>query len=172
MVGATRIRGLTFESRLAGVHADLSGPAPAGACGPDCGCTITAAPGPVPVRLSRTRPAPEPGLEAWRRAPVACTLGAAELGERTERWRTLVGRAERREPIPDGLRLVFSSGAGAGAGAGPGLAAEVAALAAAEQSCCAFFDFTLCLAPDALQLDVRAPEGAAEMLADLFGVTA
>ncbi|AUA16636.1 HTH-type transcriptional regulator ZntR [Streptomyces malaysiensis subsp. malaysiensis] len=157
-----------FSDRLAGVHADLSGPAPAGACGPDCGCTIAAAPGPVPVRLSRTRPAPEPGLEAWRRAPVACTLGGTELGERTERWRTLVGRAERREPIPDGLRLVFSSGAGTG----PGLAAEVAALAAAEQSCCAFFDFTLRLAPDALQLDVRAPEGAAEMLADLFGVTA
>ncbi|WP_458083701.1 hypothetical protein [Streptomyces malaysiensis] len=57
------------------------------------------------------------------------------------------------------------------AGAGPGLAAEVAALAAAEQSCCAFFDFTLRLAPDALQLDVRAPAGAAEMPADLFGVS-
>ncbi|WP_313905624.1 hypothetical protein [Streptomyces malaysiensis] len=50
---------------------------------------------------------------------MACTLGGAKLGERTERWRTLAGRAERREPIPDGLRLVFS-----GAGAGAGLAAS------------------------------------------------
>ncbi|KUO16216.1 heavy metal-responsive transcriptional regulator [Streptomyces dysideae] len=152
-----------FAARLAGVHADLCGPAPAGACGADCGCTTTAAPGPVPVQLSRTPPAPEPDLEAWRRAPVACTLGGAELGERTEQWQTLIGRAERRETIPDGLRLVFPAGAD--------LAAEVAALAAAEQSCCAFFDFTLRLAPDALQLDVRAPQSAAGMLADLFGVT-
>ncbi|MGW3512662.1 MerR family transcriptional regulator [Streptomyces sp. NPDC000994] len=37
-----------FSARLAAVHADLSGPAPAGACGPDCGCATTAAPGPVP----------------------------------------------------------------------------------------------------------------------------
>ncbi|WP_329258506.1 heavy metal-responsive transcriptional regulator [Streptomyces sp. NBC_01478] len=156
-----------FSGRLAGVHADLSGPAPEGACGPDCGCTTTtstAAPGPVPVLLSSTRPAPEEVPETWRQAAVACTLGGAELGERTEQWRTLAGRAERREDIPDGLRLVFPAGAD--------LAAEVAALAAAEQGCCAFFDFTLHLTPDALQLDVRAPESAAGMLADLFGATA
>ncbi|WP_406485988.1 heavy metal-responsive transcriptional regulator [Streptomyces phaeochromogenes] len=154
-----------FSDRLAGVHADLSGPAPVGACGPDCGCTITTtAPGPVPVVLSPTRTAPGQDAEAWRQAPVACTLGGAELGERTEQWRALVGKAERREDVPDGLRLVFPAGAG--------LAAEVAALAAAEQGCCAFFDFTLHLTPDALQLDVRAPESAAGMLADLFGATA
>lgn len=146
-----------FSSRLAGVHGGLAGPAPAGACGPDCGCTTTAAPGPVPVRLSRAHPVPDPDPESWRQAPVACTLGGTELGERTEQWRALIGRAERRETIPDGLRLVFPSGAG--------LAAEVAALAAAEQSCCTFFDFTLRLAPGALQLDVRAPEHAAGMLA-------
>ncbi|WP_405819506.1 heavy metal-responsive transcriptional regulator [Streptomyces sp. NBC_01390] len=157
-----------FSGRLAGVHADLSGPAPEGACGPDCGCTTTTtaapAPGPVPVLLSPTRPAPEREPEPWRQAPVACTLGGAELGERTEQWRTLIARAERREDIPDGLRLTFPSRAD--------LAAEVAALAAAEQGCCAFFDFTLHLTPDALQLDVHAPESAAGMLADLFGVTA
>ncbi|MCC9707225.1 hypothetical protein E4N62_19270 [Streptomyces sp. MNU76] len=62
------------------------------------------------------------------------------------------------------LRLVFPAGAE--------LAAQVAALAAAEQNCCAFFDFTLRLIPDALQLDVRAPQSTAGMPADLFGVTA
>ncbi|ATW50839.1 heavy metal-responsive transcriptional regulator [Streptomyces peucetius] len=154
-----------FSDRLAGVHADLSGPAPEGACGPDCGCTTTtAAPGPVSVQLSRTRPEPEQEPEAWRQAPVACTLGGAELGERTAQWAVLVGKAERREDIPDGLRLIFP--------AGGDLAGEVAALAAAEQGCCAFFDFTLHLTPTALQLDVRAPESAAGMLADLFGATA
>ncbi|MGP4012493.1 heavy metal-responsive transcriptional regulator [Streptomyces sp. 4N124] len=156
-----------FSDRLASVHADLSGPAPVGSCGPDCGCTTTTtttAPGPVQVALSPTRMAPEQDSEAWRQAPVACTLGGAELGERTEQWRTLVGKAERREDVPDGLRLVFPAGAG--------LAAEVAALAAAEQGCCAFFDFTLHLTSDALFLDVRAPERAAGMLADLFGAAA
>lgn len=154
-----------FSDRLTGVHADLSGPAPEGACGPDCGCTTTTeAPGPVPVLLSPTRPVPEQEPDAWRQAPVACTLSGAELGERTEQWRTLIARAERREDIPDGLRLIFPAGAD--------LAADVAALAAAEQGCCAFFDFTLHLTPNALQLDVRAPESAAGMLADLFGVTA
>ncbi|MGP4087587.1 heavy metal-responsive transcriptional regulator [Streptomyces sp. KR55] len=154
-----------FSARLAGVHADLSGPAPAGACGPDCGCTTTSAPAvaPVPVTLSPTRPS-GPDRETWRDAPVACTLGGAELGERTEQWRVLVEKARQREEIDDGLRLSFPPDAE--------LAGQLAALAAAEQGCCAFFDFTLRLTPDVLQLSVRAPESAAGMLADLFGGTA
>ncbi|GGV48247.1 MerR family transcriptional regulator [Kitasatospora herbaricolor] len=152
-----------FSAHLAGVHAELSGPAPAGACGPDCGCTIgsTPAAGPVPIELSPTRLAP--AAEPWRDVPVACTLGGAELGERTAQWQQLVGKADGREDIPDGVRLSFPAGAE--------LAGEVAALAAAEQGCCAFFDFTLHLTPTALQLEVRAPESAAGMLADLFGAS-
>jgi DNA-binding transcriptional MerR regulator len=153
-----------FSAHLAGVHADLSQPAPAGACGPDCGCTTTdpAPTGPVPISLSPTRPGP--ATEAWRNAPAACTLGGAELGERTEQWQQLVGKAESREEIPDGVRLSFPADAG--------LAGEVAALAAAEQGCCASFDFTLHPTSTALQLEVRAPESAAGMLADLFGAPA
>ena len=154
-----------FSARLAGVQADLSGPAPAGGCGPDCGCTTATAtaPGPVPVTLSRTRPEPDPDLEPWREVPVVCTLGGADLGERTAQWRQLINRADGREDIPDGVRLTFPTS--------PELIAEVAALAAAEQGCCAFFDFTLHLTPAALELSVRAPETAAAMLADLFGAT-
>ncbi|MGW4028603.1 heavy metal-responsive transcriptional regulator [Streptomyces sp. NPDC004838] len=151
-----------FCAHLAGVHAELSGPAPVGACGPDCGCTTNPAAGPVPVALSPTRL--EQATESWREVPVACTLGGAELGERTQQWRQLTGKAEGREKINDGVRLSFPAGAE--------LAGEVAALAAAEQGCCAFFDFRLHLTPTALQLEVRAPESAAEMLADLFGVPA
>lgn len=154
-----------FCAHLAGVHAELSAPAPAGACGPECGCTTTGTPaaaGPVPIELSPTRRTP--AAEAWREVPVACTLGGAELDERTEQWRALAGKAERREEIPDGLRLSFPAGAE--------LAGELAALAAAEQGCCAFFDFTLHLTPTGLQLEVRAPEAAAGMLADLFGAAA
>jgi DNA-binding transcriptional MerR regulator len=151
-----------FSARLAGVHADLSGPAPAGACGPDCGCTTApATAGPVPVTLSRTRPAADAG--SWRDAPVACTLGGAELDGRIEQWRQLVGEAEGREAISDGVRLRFPATAE--------LASQVAALAAAEQDCCPFLDFTLHLTPAALELTVRAPEAAASLLTDLLGAT-
>jgi DNA-binding transcriptional MerR regulator len=152
-----------FADHLAEVRAELSRPAPEGACGPDCGCATTTPgnPAPVTVEPSGDRPGQD---ETWRDVPVACTLGGAELGERTARWRELAGQAERHEEIPDGVRLVFPAGAA--------LAGEVAALAAAEQHCCAFFDFTLHLTPAALHLDVRAPAGAAGMLSDLFGTPA
>ncbi|MEU8840502.1 heavy metal-responsive transcriptional regulator [Streptomyces roseus] len=151
-----------FSAHLVGVHADLSGPAPAGPCGPDCGCTTTGpvpAAGPVPIELWPTRLSAE--AEPWREVPVACTLGRAELGERTAQWQQLAAKATGREEIDGGLRLSFPAGAE--------LAGELAALAAAEQVCCAFFDFTLHLTPTALQLEVRAPESAAGMPADLFG---
>ncbi|MFI0942741.1 heavy metal-responsive transcriptional regulator [Streptomyces sp. NPDC021020] len=154
-----------FSAHLTGVHAELSGPAPAGACGPECGCTTTSAAksaGPVPITLSPTLLSTD--AEPWRDVPVACTLGGAKLGERTGQWRRLVGKAEGRAEIPDGVRLTFP--------ASTELAGEVAVLAAAEQGCCAFFDFTLRLSPAALQLEVRAPESAAGMLADLFGAVA
>ncbi|MFF0203724.1 MerR family transcriptional regulator [Streptomyces sp. NPDC005017] len=164
-----------FSARLGRVRTALSGPAPAGACGPDCGCTTTgpAAAGPVPVTLTPTRVTltptrasgtPEPAEdESWRQAPVACTLDGAELGERVGQWRALAARADRREEVGDGVRLYFPPEAE--------LAATVARLAAAEQGCCAFLDFTLRLTPAALQLTVRAPESAAGMLADLLGET-
>ncbi|MEU7113856.1 MerR family transcriptional regulator [Streptomyces sp. NPDC046182] len=189
-----------FSDRLGGVHTVLAEPAPDGACGPDCGCvsapSATAA-GPVPVTLSPTRPEttgpaasdsaatdsaatgpvaggaavsdvaagdPVAGGEVWREAPVACTLDRTELSERTEQWRALVARAGRREEIDDGLRLSFPPDAD--------LAGQIAALAAAEQGCCAFFDFTLHLTPDSLQLSVRAPESAAGVPAGLLGVPA
>ncbi|KOV92281.1 MerR family transcriptional regulator [Streptomyces sp. NRRL B-3648] len=154
-----------FSAHLARVHADLSGPAPTGACGPDCGCTTTSpapAAEPVPIELSPTRFSMD--TDPWREVPVACALGGAELGERTAQWQQLVAKATSHEEITDGLRLSFPADAE--------LAGDLAKLAAAEQSCCAFFDFTLHLTPTALQLDVRAPESAAGILDDLFGAPA
>ncbi|MFI1652938.1 MerR family DNA-binding protein [Streptomyces avidinii] len=149
-----------FSERLSGVRAALSGPAPEGACGPDCGC------GPAAAQATGAEPVALPlgDREASRAAPVACTLDAAELGRRTGQWRALVTLAARREDIEDGLRLHFPPDAA--------LAGRIAALAAAEQGCCAFFGFTLHLTPAALRLDVSAPESAAGMLAGLFGASA
>ncbi|PRY39649.1 MerR family transcriptional regulator [Umezawaea tangerina] len=131
-----------FSTRLAAVHERLSAPAPAGACGPDCGCT--------------TAPA-----ASRQGSPVACTLDGPGLAERTTEWRRVAARATGRRDTADGVTLTFP--------AGPGAAAELAALAAAEQECCAFFDFTLHLTPTALELTVRAPDTAAHLLAGLFG---
>ncbi|WP_310794843.1 MerR family DNA-binding protein [Streptomyces sp. TLI_171] len=196
-----RIAELTaFSARLADVHATLEGPAPAGACGPQRGCTGNPATG-ATLHLSPTRTLahPEPGTghdrpevapesdpardsgphagagsnsgpdqgaepaEAWRQAPVACTLGGERLGARVAQWQELIAEAVGRETIPDGLRLTFP--------AHPGLVGRLAELATAEQGCCAFFDFTLRLTPSTVHLSVRAPEEGAELLADLFGVT-
>ncbi|UUV28679.1 MerR family transcriptional regulator [Amycolatopsis roodepoortensis] len=151
-----------FSARLARVQEQLSTPAPAGGCGPDCGCTTATAPGPVPVTLSRSRPG-EASAAAWRDAPVACTLDGSALGERIAQWQRITARATDRRDTADGVTLSFP--------ATPELAAEVAALAAAEQDCCAFFDFTLHLTPAALELTVRAPETAGTLVAELFGAT-
>ncbi|MFF9914733.1 MerR family transcriptional regulator [Streptomyces sp. NPDC013457] len=136
-----------FSDRLTGARTTLSGPAPAGACGPDCGCT-------------RTGPPESPQHEAWRHTPVMCTLDGPALDERTGRWRDLVAKAHHQERTEDGVRLSFPPH--------EDLAARMAALATAEQSCCPFFDFTLHLTPSSLQLTVRAPEDADGMLSELF----
>ncbi|WP_405941250.1 MerR family transcriptional regulator [Streptomyces sp. NBC_00207] len=159
---ATRLA--AFSAHLAEVHRELAGPAPAGGCGPDCGCTPPPdrAPGPVLVELSPTRP-PDATDEPRPAVPVACSLDGAELAERTGQWRALVAQAGGREQIDGGLRLHFPGT--------PELAGELASLAAA-QGCCSFFDFTLDLTPDRLTLTVRAPEAAGALMAEMFGADA
>ncbi|AVZ72885.1 heavy metal-responsive transcriptional regulator [Streptomyces lunaelactis] len=160
-----------FTAHLTGVHQELTGPAPEGACGPGCGCVSTTPAGPVPVELSLTRPdrsgsgggRGEAGDldESWRQAPVACSLAGADQEGRARQWQQLLASSTGREDTGDGLRVTFP--------AGPEVAADVARLAAAEQDCCAFFDFTLHLTPTALVLTVRAPEAADALVAELFG---
>jgi hypothetical protein len=88
---------------------------------------------------------------------VACSLTSAAIGGRAEQWRQLMRGAEHEE-IPDGRRLTL-----------PVQHAEaVAALAAAEQQCCPFFDFRLHLDGPVLHLEVRAPAEGAGLLAELF----
>jgi DNA-binding transcriptional MerR regulator len=163
-----------FSLSLHQARTQLSGPAPAGGCGPDCGCvtasasTASTARTPasrataVPVILSASRDAAEALEEGWRHEPVACTLTGEEIGDRVTQWRELLARCQARERIPDGLRLTFPSTAE--------LAGNIAALAAAEQQCCSFFDFSLQLSSSSLVLTVRAPQSAADLLAELFGV--
>lgn len=110
---------------------------------------------------AKAEPAPEPVTEVeperWRTAPVACSLSGSDVRERAGQWRDLLAGA-RRDVIADGVRLrvpVERTGA-------------VAALAAGEQQCCAFFDFRMHLDGPVLTLEVRAPQAAQDLLAELF----
>jgi|SRR5450755_613941 MerR family copper efflux transcriptional regulator len=94
--------------------------------------------------------------------PIVCTLNTGDQDERAGQWRHLLARADRREPIEGGLRFHLPAA----------LAGPAADLAAAEQQCCAFFDFTLRLAGGGLHLEIRAPAEAAPLMADVFGATA
>ena len=97
--------------------------------------------------------------EAWRTAPVACSL--ASLGDREARaaqWTAVLDGAARAR-IPDGMRLTLPVDR----------AAELAALVAAEQACCPFFGFRLEFDGPRLLLEVRAPAEGAGALSGLFG---
>ncbi|WP_437115401.1 MerR family transcriptional regulator [Streptomyces noursei] len=133
-------------------------------CDPGCGFLAPAPPAgpqPVDVALSPSRQAAEQDAERWRTAPVACSLTGDGLRERTAQWREAVDGGVRTA-IPDGLRLTLPAVR----------TAAVAALAAAEQQCCPFFDFRLHLDGQALHLEVRAPAEGAGLLTELFGPAA
>ncbi|MDK1472138.1 MerR family transcriptional regulator [Streptomyces sp. 549] len=141
-------------------------------CDPGCGFLSPAGtglgatpfrrrPGPVDVASAPRRRAAEQRTERWRTAPVACSLGGEQLTERVAAWRRALHGA-RRQGVPDGLRLTLPSSR----------TADVAALATAEQRCCAFFDFRLHLDGPQLHLEVRAPAEGAALLAELFAGTA
>jgi hypothetical protein len=105
-----------------------------------------------------------PDDQGWRSAPIACSLDGSAMVDRLEDWHRLLDMAISTEAIPDGLRVGFPPD--------PDLAADLTRLAAAEQDCCTFFDFTLHLTPAAVVLSVRTPEAGREVLAELFGVAA
>ena len=97
--------------------------------------------------------------------PIACTLPASQTADRVAAWREVVGlaigppsRTETRDGVSMALRLPSN----------PDVVARVAALAAAEQACCAFFAFTIHLADGSATLAVSAPTDGAPVLDALF----
>lgn len=178
---------VALAGQLQAAAARLAGPARPGPCDDDCACSSASdAGGPTVVPLTRA-PAATPGtpaspgslpqpstvagvvVAATVRAPqegtgrpvIACTLDAAAAGERVRDWRGVLDRATSRGPVPGGVVLGFD--------AEPDLVADLVRLAAAEQACCAFFDFTLTVTGGAVRFEVRAPGEAHEVLAALFG---
>jgi DNA-binding transcriptional MerR regulator len=143
-----------FTDRLRQALVEIDGPPPPGRCEPGCGFhyqPATAATAPVEFSPRRPQSPSEP-------AAIACTLTGGAQAARIAQWQRLLNGA-RRKSIEGGLRLHLSTE----------LAGPVAELAAAEQHCCAFFDFTVRLAGGGLELEVRAPTDAAPLLAEVFG---
>lgn len=128
-----------FTDHLHRTLAELDRPAGTGRCEPGCGC------------LTDTRT--QPGTE-----PLACTLTENDRADRVRDWQRLGGHAVAREQIDGGLRVTLPAA----------LAGDAATLAAAEQRCCPFFDFTLHLAGDHVHLEVRAPDEATNLLAGVL----
>lgn len=135
-----------FAAELERSLATLGSHTPDGPCDADCGCL---------------RPAPAAGAPsaAPASAPIACSLGAAELSGRVADWQALLAHVHRRVPVDGGVRLEFGEDASV---------ADVARLVTAEQSCCPFFAFAVTVDGRGLALEVRAPAEARSLVDDLF----
>jgi DNA-binding transcriptional MerR regulator len=151
-----------FGSDLAQARDDLAAPSPAGHCDDSCGCTggqvhavELGRPQPVgPARIEQ-RPAPPAGT------PLACTLSGAGQAKRFGEWAELLACATGKSDADAGADITFP--------ADPDLAGRLAALAAREKECCAFFAFTLDMtAAGSMTLQVRAPQGAETLVAALL----
>lgn len=144
-----------FLERLRKAAELIEGPAQAGRCGPDCGIVPPPHPAAAPAAVGLVPQRRDAGPER----PIACALTEADQTDRAEQWRQLVAQAASRESTDSGLAFRFSAG----------LAGKVAELAAAEQLCCPFLEFTLHLAAGEARFAVWVPEEAAPLLADMFG---
>jgi DNA-binding transcriptional MerR regulator len=155
----------TLTADLHRAAAGLSAEPVDGPCDDTCCCTTTGPTGPtagtgtaVPL-IAKPDAASSRGNEADG-APIACTLGAGEMSTRVEEWNDVLAGVTARHALDDGLRLRFGPGADV---------TEIARLAAAEQGCCRFFDFSLVIDGQGVSLDVHAPADAQPVLTALFG---
>lgn len=92
---------------------------------------------------------------------IACTLDAGALPDRLRDWEAILRTSGERTALDaGGLRVELDSDVDL---------VEVARLVIAEQRCCAFFSFAITADERGIGLEVRAPEGADEIVASLFG---
>jgi hypothetical protein len=83
------------------------------------------------------------------RAPVACTLGSAELGTQVDRWRNLLADAgTKRAVTDDGLRVCFRRD--------PDVERELRNLVGVEIKCCAWADWAVEANAEGLVLEIAS----------------
>jgi hypothetical protein len=100
-----------------------------------------------------------------RELPIVCTLTQDALrARRAGLWSDLLGRAEGREYLPEGLRLRFAP-------ADETLAA-IARAVEAERHCCRFLRFGITVEPDGgpVFLELTGPPGTREFIGALLEV--
>lgn len=96
---------------------------------------------------------------------ISCTLTAAGLAARRERWLRLIAAAGTgRDETAGGLRLRFR--------ADEGVAAELERLAAAERECCAWATWTVSASAAEVTLDVASTGDGVTALHGMFGEAA
>jgi len=92
--------------------------------------------------------------------PSACSLDLSAMPGRLAEWERVLACTRRRIEIDGGLRVEFPPRVDLG---------DIARLVAAEQQCCAFFDFAITVDGRGVGLEVRAPDEASEILTTVFG---
>jgi DNA-binding transcriptional MerR regulator len=142
-----------LQRARAGLAAAGNGP-----CGDACACHAEGTAPPVGVSLVA-----KPSAAAVD-PPIACTLASDQATQRVGEWHALLARATGRAETDGGVVIEFPPE--------PGLAADVAVLAAAEQSCCSFFHLTLRMDHTGTRLTVTAPADARVLVDALFGASA
>jgi MerR family transcriptional regulator, copper efflux regulator len=149
-------------AQRSGFTATLSAQPVDGPCDDTCGCTTdtTSSSTGTRVPLIAKADATTTGDDAADDVPIACTLGAGEMSNRLDEWNTLLQGVTARHRIDGGLRLELRTDTDV---------TEIARLAAAEQSCCRFFDFALVIDGRGIALDVHAPPDGQPVLTGLFG---
>lgn len=103
------------------------------------------------------RPRVELPVISTTSAPIACSLGAADYEARAADWRDLLAGTQRID-VAGGVRVMLPTSA----------LERTAALAAAEQSCCAFYAFRIDLHGATFELTITAPPEARAMLNNLL----
>jgi MerR family transcriptional regulator, copper efflux regulator len=103
------------------------------------------------------------GVSFTGNAEIACTLAAADMPERLAAFQTIFANVRRRVALEGGVRLEFDQAIDVGA---------LTSLLVAEQQCCAFWAFAITIDARGVAMEVRGPEGTAEMIDALFGVAA
>jgi MerR family copper efflux transcriptional regulator len=145
---------VTFTAELNWAAVRLAGPPVDGPCADGCAC----------LSDDEARPiAPEPVVLGARPAdpPIACSLEPGAVPERLTAWRSVLDHALGRVATADGgLRIELDGGVSV---------EQLAGLIAAEQKCCPFFAFSITVDTRGVGLEVRAPDGAADVVAAMFG---
>jgi MerR family transcriptional regulator, copper efflux regulator len=153
----------TLAADLQRAAATLSAQPVDGPCDDTCGCTTDTASittGTAVPLIAKAGATIASDNDTASEAPIACTLGAGEMSTRLDEWNALLQGVTARRGLDGGLRVEF----------GPDTdVTEVARLAAAEQSCCRFFDFALVIDGRGVALEVHAPSDGQPVLTALFG---